>query len=278
MFQIQLYLNISHTEINVLVPSFNGQSYLRHSLPEDFNSNFSIDLTLLTSQSNGLLLFSSGRESDFFSLNLVNGFPRLRLSINSQLTVLTSTIRVDDDVWHTVSVSRVENNLYLAIDGIISDNTTTSNSQGTLFEYLYVGGVPFFFEAIQEGSQGLIGCIRDFQISRIRVDIVNNALSGVSISQCSEPVCSYVICQNGATCFDIQTLPGFMCSCEVGYTGEFCETLIPLCIPNPCNGGMCSQEGDTFSCLCPLLTGGRICDQGIDIHCINRIFWGVKFQ
>ncbi len=252
----------------MLVPSFDGRSYLRHSLPEGFNIDLSVDMTILTSQSGGLLLYASGSESDYFSLNLLNGFPSLGISINSQLTVLTSIVRVNDEVWHTISVSRVESNLSLIVDGTV---IAASVPQDALLEYitpLYVGGVPFFSQVIREASQqiaGFSGCIRDFQIQGRRVDIVNDALSGVSISQCSEPVCSYITCQNGATCVDMTTLPGFMCSCPAGYTGEFCETLIPLCIPNPCNGGLCSQEGVTFSCLCLLQTGGRICDQGIHI-------------
>ncbi len=228
-------------------------------------------MTILTSQSEGLLLYASGSASDYLTLVIVNGFPSLRLLLNSQLVALTSSITVDDDMWHTVSVSRAGSDVYLMVDGTV-DMLIAAIPQDVSFDALtplYVGGVPFFSQSVQEASLqtvGFSGCIRDFQIQRMRVDIVNNALSGVAISQCPEPVCSYVICQNGATCVNMTVSPGFMCSCQSGYTGEFCETLIPLCIPNPCNGGLCSQEGVTFSCLCPLETGGRTCDQGRVLH------------
>ena len=34
--------------------------------------------------------------------------------------------------------------------------------------------------------------------------------------------CEIVLCENGATCFDL--VNGHFCLCNEGYEGEFCET------------------------------------------------------
>lgn len=43
----------------------------------------------------------------------------------------------------------------------------------------------------------------------------------------------------------------FTCDCDVGYSGDLCETNTNDCDPNPCaNGGVCSDEVNGFSCDC----------------------------
>ena len=252
------------------MPSFNGQSYLLHSLPENIESEVSVAMTILTNQSNGLLLFTTSPSSDYLSLGLANGFPGLRISISSVIVELTGSVRVDDGLWHTISVFRSDSNVRLVVDETMNSTTAAfpPNAQLNIMSPLYIGGVPFYSQTVQEASQqtmGYLGCIRDFQVQGMRVDIISGAVSGVSISECPEPVCSYISCQNGGTCFETGTSLGFQCECLFGYTGQFCETLIPLCTPNPCNGGVCSQAGVTFSCLCPLETGGRVCDEGMSV-------------
>lgn len=246
------------------MPSFRGNSYLLHSFADNNETHFSIDLTILTNESNGLLLFAADNSMNYLSIVLRNGFLELFIKLDTENVNLDSFILVNDGLWHTVSVSRNGEAFHLTLDGT-TNTVFSSNTQFDITSPLFLGGIPFIPDNVYQtllSSPGFIGCIRDLKISGVGVDIVSNALSGADIGQCSELVCSYVSCQNGATCLETVIPPGFQCSCQDGFMGEFCEAPIPLCMPNPCNGGICSEQSNTFSCLCPLESGGRVCDEG----------------
>lgn len=243
---------------------------MAHPLPTALQDMFSIDLTVLTSQSNGLILFSAKSDigsSDYVSLGLETGMVVFRYNLGSGHFNLQSNVHIDDGLWHTISIRRDRQRGYLSVDGILQSNGSSAGAsdQLNLFSPLFVGGVTSYSLLQNEVMQtdGFVGCIRDFQINTQSVGIVLDALYGFNIAQCSEPVCSYVECQNGATCIETSSLPGFRCECVDGFSGQFCEVPGPLCVPNPCQfGGVCSQFGNTFSCLCPLERGGRTCEEG----------------
>ncbi|XP_078617928.1 uncharacterized protein LOC144885728 isoform X1 [Branchiostoma floridae x Branchiostoma japonicum] len=77
-------------------------------------------------------------------------------------------------------------------------------------------------------------------------------------------------CQNGGTCNELYGPDGYSCSCgyyPALYTGRNCETNIDDCqntpfgSNTPCyNGGTCVDGLDSYSCLCPQGTYGRLCD------------------
>lgn len=69
----------------------------------------------------------------------------------------------------------------------------------------------------------------------------------VEINECaSNP------CKNGGVCLDL--VNSFICKCNTGYTGLFCETLQSPCFPNPCGTGACNLISDpkfAYICNCP---------------------------
>ncbi|ALC40152.1 eys [Drosophila busckii] len=110
--------------------------------------------------------------------------------------------------------------------------------------------------------------------------------------------CDSSPCQNGGVCVD--KLAAYACACPMGYTGVNCEEEILICADNPCqnnalclmeediptcycvpdyhgekcefqydecqlgprcmNGGVCIDGVDTFSCSCPPLLTGMLCE------------------
>ncbi|XP_058980715.1 protein eyes shut isoform X2 [Musca domestica] len=110
--------------------------------------------------------------------------------------------------------------------------------------------------------------------------------------------CDSSPCQNGGMCVD--KLASYVCACPMGYTGTNCEEEILICADNPCqnnalclmeegvptcycvpdyhgekceyqydecqlgprcmNGGVCIDGVDTFSCSCPPLLTGMLCE------------------
>ncbi|XP_063967469.1 fibropellin-1-like isoform X2 [Lytechinus pictus] len=92
------------------------------------------------------------------------------------------------------------------------------------------------------------------------------------LRRCRFPDCLSNPCQNG---WCEETMIGFKCHCSEGYTGKNCENTLPTqkstteeadeCSRNPCaKGALCSLEGDTYKCDCPLGWTGHDCD--IDVN------------
>ncbi|XP_059098471.1 mucin-2-like [Tigriopus californicus] len=69
-------------------------------------------------------------------------------------------------------------------------------------------------------------------------------------------VCDKNLCFNGGRCDP--TLSG--CVCQGHFIGPHC--LQTACDSQPChNGGVCQLTRDSFSCICPLKFGGKVCDR-----------------
>ncbi|XP_071853005.1 adhesion G-protein coupled receptor G4-like isoform X2 [Apostichopus japonicus] len=87
-------------------------------------------------------------------------------------------------------------------------------------------------------------------------NLCNEQLTTVSFNtnQCySDP------CMNGGTCID--SINMFLCTCPLGFVGDFCENNTNECYSDPCmNGGTCIDSINMFLCTCPLLYVGVYCE------------------
>lgn len=273
IYRLVLSIYFFCTEINILVPLFisERQSYLIHA-PFSGSQSLSIDLTALTSQLNGLILYAalsdySPSSQNYISLGLRSGRVVFQVNLGSGDFSVSSVSAISDGEWHLISIVMDNSSGYLFIDRVheASDVLVGSFTQLNFDSPLFIGGVPDFFllkTAVLQTS-GFDGCVRDFQINNESVGIVSDALFGNNIGQCLEPYCLYIVCQNGGTCTEDTDEPGFICDCIDGFSGQFCEVSDPLCVPNPCmSEGFCTQINNTFQCQCPLEQGGRLCEEG----------------
>ncbi|XP_076346447.1 von Willebrand factor D and EGF domain-containing protein-like isoform X2 [Tachypleus tridentatus] len=67
---------------------------------------------------------------------------------------------------------------------------------------------------------------------------------------------------------------GFQCLCYVGFSGEFCQIQSDPCIPNPCHHGLCIIRGRGFQCLCDVGFSGEFCEVGVDPCLSNPCYHG----
>lgn len=70
-----------------------------------------------------------------------------------------------------------------------------------------------------------------------------------SIAAIGDPDCPNTLlsdggCQNGGTCFN------YACCCNVGFTGQYCDTRINYCINNLCVNGVCVSTSTGYICNC----------------------------
>ncbi|GMS88347.1 hypothetical protein PENTCL1PPCAC_10522, partial [Pristionchus entomophagus] len=62
------------------------------------------------------------------------------------------------------------------------------------------------------------------------------------------------------------------CTCETGFTGPYCDTVLGMCVETACfNGGTCFNldPRNTF-CLCPNGYAGDRCERILDLGCFNE--------
>ncbi|XP_041376709.1 sushi, von Willebrand factor type A, EGF and pentraxin domain-containing protein 1-like [Gigantopelta aegis] len=93
----------------------------------------------------------------------------------------------------------------------------------------------------------------------------SKCLYGYQGDNCNLPIneCALNICQNGAWCVDGPEPHDTACTCQSGFTGPFCESIIDFCKSMPClNNGSCSNvPGSGYHCNCPQPNMGDNCEQ-----------------
>ena len=249
-------------------------------MPSDINDFAEIDITVLTTQPDGLVLFAANPDNiDYILLKLEGGRAVFRFNLGAGVVEISSSVAIDDGSYHLITIGRARDLGYLVVDDL---ENVTDSSQGfdqlNFQSPLFVGGITDYsllpFTAMV--TTGLAGCVRDLQINGQPIDTVNDVLVGYDIRQCPDSVCSFVMCQNNGTCFDASNTAGFTCECPSGFSGQFCEAPDLLCDPNPCEfGGLCSEMSGTFSCLCPLERAGRLCEEGEGEHNRSQVLCSV---
>ncbi|KAJ8264517.1 hypothetical protein GJAV_G00150220 [Gymnothorax javanicus] len=85
-------------------------------------------------------------------------------------------------------------------------------------------------------------------------------------------ICSCNPCANGGSCNSSEEGSGlFSCSCPLGFEGSTCEINVDDCEDNDCeNGATCKDGVNNYTCLCPPLYTGDMCEEMEDVCAPGR--------
>lgn len=151
--------------------SFYGDSYIRLPM-ENAHSETDIKLHFRTHQSEGLLFLAAG-SPDYCVVELRMGMVRVRTDLGSGEAALSSPpgIRFDDWKWHSLHLSRTQENLQLTIDGLY---TTSTQTPGRFFELninygLFLGGMGSFTDIFIGNLGSYRGCLRQVLFNHLDV-------------------------------------------------------------------------------------------------------------
>ncbi|XP_035900553.1 neurexin-3 isoform X4 [Anopheles stephensi] len=209
--------------------------------PWDASKQGILSFKFRTNEPNGLIILNTmtrAPKSNFFAVELLNGHIYIHMDLGSgAVKVRASRRRVDDGVWHELSLRRNGRDGKVGVDGQWNEFRTPGEaSQMQLDSPMYIGGIgPPYAEiyippAIWTATlrQGFVGCLRDLTLSGKPVDIAHIARqqdSGaikpschVIANQCGGQVSP---CQNGGQCTEGWNRP--LCDCSATlFTGPTC--------------------------------------------------------
>ncbi|XP_075731876.1 pikachurin isoform X1 [Rhipicephalus microplus] len=230
------------TPVEIVVPSFNGSSYLRFpGLGNDHLSFLDVQLVMKPLSPHGVFFYNGAKmdgTGDFASLQMADGHVEFRFDLSTGTAVLRSPFSVALGEWHIVKASRTGRLGTLKIDGQprVEAHSPGAFTQLSLPLNLYLGGVPDPKETAVGADimQSFVGCVQKLTINNRPVRLMQEALSGVNVENCVHP-CVTGPCYNGGACQPRMDL--YACHCKLGYAGSNCQNEVKEAIAEPMMGG-----------------------------------------
>ncbi|KAH6941303.1 hypothetical protein HPB50_016076 [Hyalomma asiaticum] len=242
------------TPVEIVVPSFNGSSYLRFpGLGNDHLSFLDIQLVMKPLSPHGVFFYNGAKmdgTGDFVSLQMADGHVEFRFDLSTGTAVLRQVVPsvsgwsfrspfpVALGEWHLVKASRTGRLGILTLDGQprVEAHSPGAFTQLSLPLNLYLGGVPDPKETAvgADVMQSFVGCVQRLTINNRPVRLMQEALSGVNVANCVHP-CVTGPCYNGGACQPRMDL--YACHCKLGYAGSNCQNEVREAIAEPMMGG-----------------------------------------
>uniref|UniRef100_A0AAQ5Z5T4 Protein eyes shut homolog n=1 Tax=Amphiprion ocellaris TaxID=80972 RepID=A0AAQ5Z5T4_AMPOC len=223
----------------------------------------------------GILVYAaqhlSARAGDFFCLSLTSGFVHLRYNLGDGTHILQSIEKVDlrGSTWHTVKAGRTGHQGFLSLDNKeVRENATEGMTTLDVATDIFVGGVSTLSFVSTDATEGepmsFTGGLRELILNGEELELTEmGAVSGANVGDWDGTACGYKVCQNGGRCRPTGS-DSFTCICPPLWTGSVCNQSIN-CVNNNCrHGSLCAPSNITsYSCMCPIGWGGMYCDKQI---------------
>ncbi|KXJ24228.1 Contactin-associated protein-like 2 [Exaiptasia diaphana] len=177
---IFLTCSILHVLSSGYEVEFNGPQYISYDIRTNRIStdNTHISLQFKTFHPSGVLIYSSGTQGDFITLELIQGKLRFAIDLGSTSSIagrhqVIMGNQLADNRWHTVKVDRSKTALVVSLDSEKRATTTPGSFvRLDLDKYIYVGGLDRNLESDFHGSRNtpnFIGCLKDVYFDYIDI-------------------------------------------------------------------------------------------------------------
>ncbi|XP_023246804.1 protocadherin-like wing polarity protein stan [Copidosoma floridanum] len=215
-----------------------------------------LKIRFATEATDGLLLYNGryNEKHDFIALEIIDSQVQFSFSLGDEITRATAQIPggVSDGRWHEVQVSYVNRSVVVALDNCdvslalrfgdrlgdrwscagrneqilearCSDITETCHRFLDLTGPLQLGGLPSIPSNFQVRNKDFVGCISDFHVDHIFVDLNSFVADNGTTSGCPEKrsFCESNPCYNDGKCREVWA--SYVCECMEGFSGPQCE-------------------------------------------------------
>ena len=154
--------------IAMATPSFNGSSYMEFPEPSSVAVVTTINILVLPTASNGVLLYS-GASFDFMALVLFDSVVQFRFQLGSRTAVLSSQTSLELGLWYSIVVTRNGKEATLQINNEVTGNVTARGtaSQLNINGNLFIGGISEMASVSRDLNvrEGFKGCISKLEVS-----------------------------------------------------------------------------------------------------------------
>ncbi|XP_064099968.1 fat-like cadherin-related tumor suppressor homolog isoform X2 [Macrobrachium nipponense] len=264
--------------------SFKGKSYAQYVIARQTeSSSLVLSVFLRTRHPVGTIVYAAG-DIDYSILEVAGGHIQYRWDCGSgEGLVRVSTIRVDDNEWHFINLTRDGTVSTLSVDGEVSSGAApgVNDILNMDSDFMFLGATisrdqRSGMSSYSHSSLGFVGCLDQMTIdgAELPITISGTSSSGAVLKrlanvelQCPDilppaGVCGSQPCLNGGTC--IESNKSYKCNCPPRFTGSQCQVDTAPCSSSPClNGGKCIVVGRTYKCQCPSKLSGKRCEYGV---------------
>ncbi|XP_076064277.1 fat-like cadherin-related tumor suppressor homolog, partial [Oratosquilla oratoria] len=264
--------------------SFKGKSYAQYTVARQAeSSSLTVSVFIRTRHPVGTIVYAAG-EVDYSILEVLEGYVQYRWDCGSgEGLVRVSAVKIDDQKWHSINLTRDGTIATLMVDGEKSSGAAPGNNDILNLDSnsLFLGAQVRLNQDSSSGtythlSLGFVGCLDRVAIGDVElpVAVTGSTAGGPALKrlanvelQCPKElpppgVCGSQPCQNGGTCIEMKD--SYTCSCPPRFTGPQCQIDTAPCASSPClNGGRCVVISHNFECKCPSKLSGRRCEYGV---------------
>ncbi|KAG4076471.1 hypothetical protein HA402_005914 [Bradysia odoriphaga] len=209
--------DLCEMRLDLMVPSFNGSSYLRYAAIGDSSLIwFELKMIIKPQLEDGLLLYSGHHEyGDYILLCLNMGFVEFSFDLGSGPAVVRSELPLSMGHWHVIKISRTARLAVLKVDQLPEIMTISPNGfwHLSLPHSWFLGGIQNIqnlpLNVRERGS--FVGCIQKVELNGRPISIISEALGGTNVDNCPH-ACVARPCGPLAKC--VPHLENYECQCN----------------------------------------------------------------
>ena len=189
---------------------------------------------------------------------------------NLELTVhdMNTLLEIKDPVAENDMIVKILGGLDQSVEDSEMIGTHIENASNHTIEIRDRLWVIFYQKKVVETFAGALEAVKEY-LDQVRRDVIRSYVYNGTVCTPPEVMMADIeencdMCSHG-TCHFNSTDIYFYCTCDLGWTGEYCDRPITSCVDDPCiNGGACFNEYGSFRCECPSTWVGRYCETAVD--------------